>query len=127
MELNTKLLFKFSLYVLCSALTIQALNVIVYKSFSMFTVILLLVGPISTVILFKRQNWLRGIIGIVALSGLFGLAYIGQSYARLFVYGNALSFSEELYLYHGVLSIIFILFFIVWYYLFGRKENENQF
>ncbi len=117
MELNTKFLFKFSLYILCSVLTMQAFNIVIYKSLSIYIILMLVAGPISAIVLFKRQNWLRATVAVFAFSGLSGLVYIGENYARLYLYGNALHYQDKLYFYHGIISLIFLLSVLVKYHL----------
>ena len=104
-----------------------AANVLPYSSTSLFLILGVLAGPVSALVLFKKKNWLRAIAAVLVFTGLTGLANLGTTYGRSFLYQQELKHASEIYLTHFVISVLFLIAFFVWYYMLGRKENKNGF
>ena len=98
-----------------------------YSPISLYLILGVLAGPISALLLFKKKNWLRAIAAVLVFTGLTGLGTLATKYGSSFLYQQELKHASEIYLTHFVISIIFLLLFIVWYYVLGRKENKNGF
>jgi len=113
-----------TIFGVCAVLTIRAINIIPHQPISVFMVLGILMGPVAALLFFKKRNWLRSIVGILAFAGLFGLGQIGQAYGRAALYGDALQYPGNLYTLHGVIAVVLIMVFVVWYIVRGRIEND---
>jgi hypothetical protein len=125
METDPKQIIKFSIFALCTLLTMSAVNILPYNPITIYLAFGLLAGPISAIIFYKQKYWMRALVAVLVFTGLSGLAYLGNSFGRSFLYQEELQYSSTAYLLHGIFSVLFIAIFVTWYYMVGRKENKN--
>lgn len=120
-------IIKLSIFILLTAVTMSTTNMLPYTPISLYLILGVLAGPISALLLFKKKNWLRAIAAVLVFTGLTGLGNLATSYGRSFLYQQELKHASEIYLTHFAISMLFLISFFVWYYILGRKENNNGF
>jgi len=104
----------------------KAMNAIFYANPSWFLVAQIVIGPVLAIILLSnsyKKYRVRMIVGIITFAGIIGLAQIAASLARTNLHGNSSTYFGDINIYHGLLSILYILIFFVWYFLCARKNK----
>ncbi len=107
--------------------SINALNTIFYTNITWFLIFQIIAGPALAFFLLTgkyKKYQIRMIVFIFTLAGAVGLLQILGEIARLYLYGNDLRYPASLYIYHSLVSFIFLAVFLVWY-VFDKKSKSK--